>query len=65
MNKIPTNMQTDSNSENLDIQSTCSSTQSRRFGPISPITTPANITNNQYMTSLKKFEPCELKQSNS
>ena len=47
MNNLPTNMQTDNNSENSDNQSNGSSTQPQRYGPISPITTPANVTNNQ------------------
>ena len=60
MNKLPTNMQTDNNSENSDNQSNGSSTRTPRYGSISPITTPANITNNQLLTSMNEFPPSPM-----
>ena len=60
MNKIPTNMQTDSNSENSDNQSNGSSSQPQRYGSISPITTHANVTNNRLMTSMNDFPPSPM-----
>ena len=60
-------MHTDSNSETSDNQSNGSSIQPQRYGPISPITTPANTTNNQLMTSMNEFptSPMEFMNENN